>query len=197
MTTEDRLFGECADRGVLKHARGNVLDAGCGDAEYTWRLAELPTVLNVVACDIVGPDDPLRNKRLVRKNLRRAHANFYQEPIESLSFAEGAFDTVWCWRVLQYVASPSAALASLAGVCKVGGVVILRVACGPDGEAPERVDTPTPEGHPRAVHPEAYTWRNFLSVEDWIVLAAGMKLLVEQWYIDLGGSVVIVLVRSL
>ena len=88
------------------HARGRLLDLGCGERPYA---ADVPPDVRAV-----GVDAPGAGTRPEVWGLGAA-----------LPFAEGAFDTVLCTQVLEHVPRPEALLAEAARVLRPGGVLIL------------------------------------------------------------------------
>jgi SAM-dependent methyltransferase len=88
------------------HARGRLLDLGCGERPYS---GDLPAGVRAVAVDVPAP----------------ASAADVWSLADALPFASGAFDTVLCTQVLEHVPDPAALLGEAARVLRPGGRLVL------------------------------------------------------------------------
>ena len=98
-------------RRVAHHARGRLLDVGCGQKPYE----EMFAVTSYIGVELDTPEN-------------RAHKRadeFYDG--KHLPFPVAEFDTVLCNQVLEHVFEPDVFLAELARVLKPGGMLILTV----------------------------------------------------------------------
>jgi 2-polyprenyl-3-methyl-5-hydroxy-6-metoxy-1,4-benzoquinol methylase len=103
--TLDELFAEAAP--------GSVLDVGCGEGVLTERWAQALGDGRVVGIDL---DDPKLAVEWATR--RRPNLQFEAMPVESLSFADDAFDLVAATEVLEHVDHPEAAVAEMARVAR-------------------------------------------------------------------------------
>jgi SAM-dependent methyltransferase len=102
-------------RPLTRQLHGVVLDAGCGNGEYSrLLLSDVPTVTDVWSLDL-GPQtvwgsgtlDNVRPERFVRHDLN-----------DPLPFADGYFDCCLCWHVLEHLRNPTSSLGELVRVTK-------------------------------------------------------------------------------
>ena len=98
--------------GLLRHAGGRVLDAGCGQSAFTAYLAGrgvrvYGTDLRLSAVDQLRP----HGVRVSAGNLR------------ALPYRDGAFDQVFCISVLEHTDDPLACFDELWRVTRVGGTL--------------------------------------------------------------------------
>jgi SAM-dependent methyltransferase len=103
--TLDELFAEAAPE--------SVLDVGCGEGVLTEQWAQRLGDGRVVGTDL---DDPKLTAEWATR--RRPNLQFEAMPVESLSFADGAFDLVAATEVLEHVDDPEAAVAEMARVAR-------------------------------------------------------------------------------
>jgi ubiquinone/menaquinone biosynthesis C-methylase UbiE len=101
---------------LTRQLHGRVLDAGCGNGEYSRRLAtEVPGVTAVVSLDAT-PYPVAWGQRFVDN---RPRDTFVQGDIQDLAvFADGEFDCVLCWHTIEHVARPHDALRELARIAR-------------------------------------------------------------------------------
>jgi SAM-dependent methyltransferase len=93
------------------------LDAGCGDGRYLAALdAELPE--RVAGVDIAERILETARARVPRADLRQAN-------LESLPFADGAFDLVLSSQVIEHVLDAPAAVGELSRVLRPGGRLVI------------------------------------------------------------------------
>jgi 2-polyprenyl-3-methyl-5-hydroxy-6-metoxy-1,4-benzoquinol methylase/glycosyltransferase involved in cell wall biosynthesis len=102
------------------------LDAGCGSGVLTRRLAALGAAGDAVD----GSAEMIREAQHMAAigNPEARFAYRLIETIEHLDSPDQEYDGVLCSSVIEYVDSPSAALAELARVLKPGGTLVLSVA---------------------------------------------------------------------
>jgi SAM-dependent methyltransferase len=103
--TLDELFAQAAPE--------SVLDIGCGEGVLTEQWARRLGDGRVVGTDL---DDPKLKAEWATR--RRPNLRFEVMPVESLSFADGAFDLVAATEVLEHVGDPEAAVAEMARVAR-------------------------------------------------------------------------------
>lgn len=97
-------------RALAQHARGAVLDAGCGSMPYR-RLIE----------GYAGSYDGLDIEA------RTPGVRFICSVTDMAPVPDGSYDTVVCSEVLEHVVAPGAALSEIARVLKPGGRLVLTV----------------------------------------------------------------------
>jgi SAM-dependent methyltransferase len=94
-----------------------ILECGCGAGADTEVLLQLGA--RVVAVDLAGLD-------VCRANLGdNPNLLLIQASIDDMPFRRGAFDVVWCHRVLQHTPDPAAALAHILTFVKEEGYVFV------------------------------------------------------------------------
>jgi 2-polyprenyl-3-methyl-5-hydroxy-6-metoxy-1,4-benzoquinol methylase len=106
-------FQRTLDELFVEAAPGSVLDVGCGEGVLTERWAQALGDGRVVGIDL---DDPKLAVEWATR--RRPNLQFEAMPVESLSFADDAFDLVAATEVLEHVDHPEAAVAEMARVAR-------------------------------------------------------------------------------
>ncbi|WP_372720291.1 class I SAM-dependent methyltransferase [Immundisolibacter sp.] len=96
-------------------AAGGWLDAGCGAGTYMRSLAGC-------GVEVVGTDYSLPSLRKARLRLGGA-ARLFASDVRALPVADGSFEGVLCFGVMQALADPLPALRELCRVVKPGGEV--------------------------------------------------------------------------
>lgn len=92
------------------------LDAGCGDGRYLAALAdELPA--RRAGCDL--------SERILETARARVEADYRQASLESLPWADGAFDLVLCTQVIEHVPDAARAARELHRVLRPGGTLVI------------------------------------------------------------------------
>lgn len=102
------------------HARGKrVLDFGCGSGYGAHLIAE--TAASVIGVDVADDAVAYARSHFVRDNLsyQRVSAD------GNLPFAEGSFDTVLSFQVLEHIREPARYLASIRRVLATNGKLVL------------------------------------------------------------------------
>lgn len=194
-STCDRLWAELA--GMVGQLHGEVLDAGCGQGDYTVRLRALPGVTRVTPMDLREYDDScFAPREYFERQVSRE--DFVQGDVQALPFEDASFDGVLCWRVAQYLEHPERALAEFARVLRPGGVLCMRVPAraldiGPEPPAPGHV---IPPDHPAALRPDAFTWRVYWSPRDWVREAAQRDLACTGMQMDCSISAALLFRRA-
>lgn len=102
--TPDELRGE------------RVLDAGCGAGRFT-------EVLLAAGADVTAVDASAAADVCLANNAPSEHLRVVQADINALPFAEGSFDRVFCFGVLQHTPDPRATFLSLARQLRPGGEI--------------------------------------------------------------------------
>ncbi len=100
-----------AVRRAGRHARGTLLDVGCGSMPFASALAG--RVSRYVGVDLPGSHD-----------FWGAHPHAYGRA-EQLPFRDGAFDTVLSLSLLNYLPEPGAMIAEAHRLLKPGGMLLL------------------------------------------------------------------------
>jgi SAM-dependent methyltransferase len=101
---------------------GRVLDIGSGPGVFTAALLE-----RGARCWVADLSLPMvrAGRAAVGAMAEGGRLHHHVADVERLPFLDGAFDTVLCVGVLQYLEAPHAALRELARVCRVRGRVIV------------------------------------------------------------------------
>ncbi|MCP4005222.1 MAG: class I SAM-dependent methyltransferase [bacterium] len=101
---------------------GTFLDAGCGTAAHSVRLAERGFV--VLAIDF--SESILKTADLnLQSSAPRDNIRLQRENILSLSFPAGTFDYILCWGVLMHIVDVEKAISELDRVLKHGGFLVI------------------------------------------------------------------------
>ena len=95
-----------------------VADLGCGQGTLLQTLRELPLKLKLSACDLSPVLVDNTRKRVPEADVRVAD-------IESLPFADAAFDAVFVTEVMEHLATPQKALGEILRVLKPGGRLLV------------------------------------------------------------------------
>lgn len=106
----------------LEEPSGLILDAGCGDG------IDLAAHAERGGAECIGVE--LSDGGCLASAARvkgRDRAHVVQADLQSLPFADGTFDRVYSYGVLHHVASPPAAAAELARVCRGGAEIAIYV----------------------------------------------------------------------
>jgi SAM-dependent methyltransferase len=98
----------------LKSIRGRVLDVGCGAGSVAKAVKRERPDLEVVGCDVSRSALAVAEASPEGVDFRVAHA-------EKLPFADGEFDFVWFFDVLEHVERPEQVLREVARVLRPGG----------------------------------------------------------------------------
>jgi SAM-dependent methyltransferase len=98
----------------LRHVRGKVLDVGCGAGSVAKAVQGERPDLEVFGCDLSASALTLARKSPEGVQFRLATA-------EKLPFADGEFDFVWMFDVLEHVDNPEQVLREVARVVRPGG----------------------------------------------------------------------------
>lgn len=104
--------------------KGRVLDAGCGNGEYTRFLNQQPQVEHVTSLDIQARDS-------VHHGLRFCdvvgQGDYHQGDVQVLPFEDESFDAVLCWDMMQNVPDAHLAVREFARVLRPGGLCTIRL----------------------------------------------------------------------
>lgn len=123
---ESDPFYESAFDALARHLgrdlRGAVLDAGCGSAAHSIRLAKRG--YRVIGVDFSPAALAMAAER-VEENGLTDRITLKREDLLALTFADGTFPAVLCWGVLMHVADIERALDELTRVTAAGGLLIL------------------------------------------------------------------------
>ena len=112
----DRKFARICELVRAQLPAEAFLDAGCGDGRYLAALAaELPE--RVAGVDI--------SERILETARQQTAAELRQSNLESLPFADGAFDLVLCTQVIEHVLEAERGVAELARVLRPGGTLVI------------------------------------------------------------------------
>jgi arsenite methyltransferase len=115
-----------------------VLDVGCGTGSLALELAAY--VSEVHASDLSREMIRIAERRAADQQVR--NVTFHHTSIADLSFGSGTFDAVTAYNVLHLVDDRSAALATIFGLLKPGGVFVSSTACLGDSRVPFRLVLP-------------------------------------------------------
>jgi 2-polyprenyl-3-methyl-5-hydroxy-6-metoxy-1,4-benzoquinol methylase len=120
------VFYELAIDTLLSYLRvgqsSSVLDAGCGNAVQSIRLAARG--LHVIAIDFSPAVLGLAKKKIENSAFTES-ISLRQEDLCTLSFDNGIFDFVLCWGVLMHVPSVKTAVQELARVTRKNGFLVI------------------------------------------------------------------------
>jgi len=98
----------------LKSVRGKVLDVGCGGGSVAKAVKRERPDLEVVGCDV-------SRSALAVAEASPEGVDFRVAEAEKLPFADGQFDFVWIFDVLEHVEKPELVLREVARVLRPGG----------------------------------------------------------------------------
>jgi len=96
--------------------RGRVLNVGCGTGGFNVAAAR-------AGVSAVGVDDDDEAIGICGLKGRKSGGAFVQAHAEALPFADGVFDLVHCFSVIEHVASVEATVAEMVRVARPGGAV--------------------------------------------------------------------------
>ena len=117
---EERLEAPLLER--LRHRvgpdalRGRVLNVGCGTGGFNVAATR-------AGVGAVGVDDDDEAIGICGLKARKAGGAFVQAHAEALPFADGVFDLVHCFSVIEHVASVEATVAEMVRVTRPGGAI--------------------------------------------------------------------------
>ena len=98
----------------LEPVRGKVLDVGCGAGSVAKAVKRERPDLEVVGCDV-------SRSALAVAEASPEGVDFRAAQAEKLPFADGEFDFVWIFDVLEHVEKPERVLREIARVVRPGG----------------------------------------------------------------------------
>jgi SAM-dependent methyltransferase len=98
----------------LQSVRGKVLDVGCGGGSVAKAVKRERPDLEVVGCDV-------SRSALAVAEASPEGVDFRVAEAEKLPFADGQFDFVWIFDVLEHVEKPELVLREVARVLRPGG----------------------------------------------------------------------------
>ena len=98
----------------LAPVRGKVLDVGCGAGSVAKAVKRERPDLHVVGCDV-------SSSALAVAEASPEGVDFLPAQAEKLPFADGEFDFVWVFDVLEHVENPERMLREIARVVRPGG----------------------------------------------------------------------------
>jgi SAM-dependent methyltransferase len=113
-----------ATAGLAPHARGELLDIGCGERPYEALFA--PHVTRYVGIEYPPVADNLHPEIWGMIELIRGVVDVWGDG-QRMPFKTGAFDTVLALEMLEHVADPDAVVAEIARVLRRGGRLLLTV----------------------------------------------------------------------
>ena len=120
--TRQRLM--LRELGALDHPDTRLLDVGCGDGTFLYRLKQ-----RFPALEVAGIDFSVAAKEGAPESLRAA---LQVGDVEKLTehYETSSFDAVVSCEVLEHVEDPSAVLSGITQVLKPGGVAVFTVPLG-------------------------------------------------------------------
>ena len=108
--------------GVLKKRAGKLLEAGCGEAITSARLAKLGYKVTLI--DI---SESALNQAKLNFKLHNAKGTFVQGSIFKMKFSNDAFDVTWNQGVIEHFDKAEDAIKEMYRVTKKNGFVIILV----------------------------------------------------------------------
>lgn len=108
-------------RGTRYEAGSRVLEAGCGTGAQTLHLAAASPEAEILSVDVSPQSLAAAKKKIEGRGI--TNVSFRQADLFKLPFAPQSFDHVFVCFVLEHLADPAGALASLRGVLKPGGSI--------------------------------------------------------------------------
>jgi ubiquinone/menaquinone biosynthesis C-methylase UbiE len=121
-----KVLDEVADI-IAQHARGALVDVGCGPGHLLESIVDLRPEL--ASHSLVGIDYSLVALEQSRKRL--PGAQFLLADANALPLSEHQFDCVCCVETLEHLEDPQAATAELERITRKGGTILVTV---PNGE---------------------------------------------------------------
>ena len=97
---------------------GRLLNVGCGTGGFNVHAAE-------VGARAVGVDESREAMAICALKARKTGGPFVQAQAETLPFRDGAFDLVYCYSVIEHVASVERTVAEMVRVTRSGGAIYL------------------------------------------------------------------------
>lgn len=162
---------------------GRVLDAGCGNGDYSVMLERMPDISEVVSLDILPPTVEFQSKSFVGNS---PNGIFIRGDIHFLPFKDLVFDSIFCWRVMQYAYSGREVMSEFERVLKKGGRLMVRM---PKSGKPSHIPMATFKQEFMKGRADQFSWRTFWDEWELEIHAsnAGMKA-ISDTYIDKSNS---------
>ncbi len=89
---------------LQQHAGHSILDAGCGNGMYVFKLADKHDI-HGIDCDRYEQWDQMPQR-------------FSVQDVCNLPYAEGSFDTISCFEVLEHLPNPQKVMADFYRICR-------------------------------------------------------------------------------
>jgi 2-polyprenyl-3-methyl-5-hydroxy-6-metoxy-1,4-benzoquinol methylase len=104
----------------LPRTPARILDAGCGQGQFSYRMAQL-------GHDVTGVEIDPDSLKLARDLLARSDHKWeiIAGSLEAIELPTASFDTAVCIEVVEHLYRPIAALKNIANALKTGGRLIL------------------------------------------------------------------------
>jgi ubiquinone/menaquinone biosynthesis C-methylase UbiE len=117
MTIWDELYP------ITMNLYGRVLDACCGNGEYTRLLRQIPMMSEVVGLDVIDRNSIVWGKSFAELN---PNSKYLQLSITDMATEpDGSYDSILCWHGLEHTSKPRLALKEFKRVLKKSGLFML------------------------------------------------------------------------
>lgn len=109
------------ERALLGSAPGRILDVGCGDGDFLHYLAQRGW------CGVGAEVSEAGCRRARSRGVEVYRGTLEEACRNKTTMADGSFDAVTLWHVLEHLPDPRGALASAASLLREGGLLVIEV----------------------------------------------------------------------